>query len=154
MCQCRVHLRAYLAQSRVPAPFAAMAERDAKRLRLAGLIGLKGISTSSLVAVMKKLHEEPVEPMSARQIDKFISDTYAEVGHTIKLPLVKGGCWDWKVCRLDKLMNYFASSSEAYKEMLTSALLASPDGQLSIVLYLDEVTPGAVLRPDNRRKFW
>jgi hypothetical protein len=71
-----------------------MAERDAKRLRLAGLIGLKGISTSALAAVMKKLDEEPMEPLSARQIDKFISETYTAVGHTIELPLVKGRTWE------------------------------------------------------------
>jgi hypothetical protein len=85
-----------------------MAERDAKRLRLAGLIGLKGISTSALAAVMNKLDEEPMEPLSARQIDKFISETYTAVGHTIELPLVKGRTWEWKVCRLDRLMAFFA----------------------------------------------
>jgi len=67
-----------------------MAERDAKRLRLAGLIGFKGISTSALAAVMKKLDEEPMEPLSARQIDRFISETYTAVGHTIELRLVNG----------------------------------------------------------------
>ena len=131
-----------------------MAERDAKRLRLAGLIGLKGISTSALAAVLKRLHEEPLEPLSARQIDKFISDTYIAVGHTIQLPLVKGGTWDWKVCRLDNLMAYFAKDSEAYRQILTAALQASSEGHLNAVVYLDEVTPGNVLRPDNARKFW
>ena len=132
----------------------AMANRDAKRQRLAGLVGLKGISTSGLAAVMKRLQEDPVEPMSARQIDKFIAETYAEVGHTIDLPLVKGGSWAWKVCRLDNLMNFFAKDSAAFREAIISALHKSCDGHLSIVLYLDKVTPGAVLRPDNRRKFW
>ena len=131
-----------------------MAERDAKRLRLAGLIGLKGISTSALAAVMKKLDEEPMEPLSARQIDRFISETYTAVGHTIELPLVKGRTWDWKVCRLDKLMAFFAKDSEAYRQILIAALQSSPEGHLNAIIYLDEVTPGNVLRPDNARKFW
>ena len=30
----------------------------------------------------------------------------------------------------------------------------TPDGPLHLILYLDGVTPGNVLRPDNRRKIW
>ena len=131
-----------------------MAEKDAKRLRLAGLVGLKGVSTSALAAIMKKLHEEPMEVMSERQLNNVIADTYAEVGHTIELPLSKGGCFGWKICRIDKLMAFYAKNSEAYRQMLIAAARASSDGHLNTIVYLDEVTPGNLLRLDNQRTFW
>jgi hypothetical protein len=51
-------------------------------------------------------------------------------------------------------MAFSAKDSEAYRQILIAALQASPEGHLNAIIYLDEVTPGNVLRPDNARKFW
>jgi hypothetical protein len=131
-----------------------MADREAKRRRLASVVGLKGVTAEALAAIMKNLHEQPMEPLSAWQINNFVSTKFREVQHTISLPLEKGGSWDWQVCRLDRLLQCFINESTAFRDVISAALRSSTARELDVVLYLDEITPGNVLRPDNQRKFW
>jgi len=131
-----------------------MAFSAVKRRRLQSLVGLKGITVQALEAVMRNLHDDPIEPLSDWRIKKFIAEQWSEVSHTIDLPLESGGGWAWSVCRLDKLMRYVARDSALYRGVLRAALMNRPGQPLTLVMYLDEVTPGNVLRPDNLRKFW
>ena len=132
----------------------AGAAKAAKRRRLQNLVGLKGITVEALAEVLKRLHDNPQEPVGAWTLRQVVDQAFDEVAHVIQLPLVQGGTWDWRVCRLDRLLNFFASKSPLYRKVLGAALVRSEVNRLNLVLYLDEVTPGNVLRPDNARKFW
>lgn len=100
------------------------------------------------------LTEAPLEPLSAWCINDFIASTYKEVEHVIKLPLTKGGEFSWRICRPDKLIQFLAEGSQQYQQALSCAFDAAAGQRLGAIYYLDEVTPGNVLRPDNKRKFW
>lgn len=127
---------------------------NTKRRRLASVIGLKGITTQALSAVLKKAHEESIGPVSRWQIDSFIKKEFERVRFSLSLPLTEGGAFEWHLCRPDLLIKYFAEECAAFKEALAKAAATAGSRPLGAIIYLDEVVPGNVLRPDNHRKFW
>ena len=132
----------------------ANACKAAKRRRLQQLVGLKGITINALAALIATLHENPQKPVSANTLRRTVDQAYEQVAHVIKLPLLAGGSWDWHVCRIDKLLDFFANQNPIYRRFLGEALACTTDNCLNLILYCDEVTPGNALRPDNARKFW
>lgn len=125
-----------------------------KRRKLRGVVGIKGISTEALVAVLRAAKADDLDITSRWQVQNLVSKEFSKVHHSIELPLVTGGTFAWKVCRVDSLMLYFASESEDFRASLLAALRCAGPRPLSCILYLDEIVPGNILRPDNRRKFW
>ena len=76
-----------------------------------------------------------------------------EMKYVLSLPLADGsGEWQWELCRPNILVARSVERSAALRRLF-SAKLSSPRAPWSIILAHDEITPGAVLRPDNRRKF-
>ena len=72
----------------------------------------------------------------------------------IKIPMGDGKEFTWPVCNVPKLVEYFAEEAPAYRLVMGRAFQLARRDPLAAILYLDEVTPGMVLRPDNHRKFW
>jgi hypothetical protein len=71
----------------------------------------------------------------------------------ISLPTIKGKEWNWSLCRIDLLMQYFVRESDFIKHLFTMAV--RKHGQvLTLITYCDEVTPGDAFAPDNLRKAW
>lgn len=130
-----------------------MSGPESKRRRLADIIGLKRISGTALAALVKSLVDEPLAPLSEYQIGAAINKEFSRVSHCIKVPL-DDGTFDWEVCRLDTLLAYFCEECEPFRKSLIAALVIAAGSPLDAIVYLDEVTPGNILRPDNQRKFW
>lgn len=126
----------------------------AKRRKIRGVVGIKGISTEALVAVLKEAKAQDLDITSRWQVQSLVTKEFGKVHHSIQLPLAEGGTFAWKVCRVDSLMHYFASESAGFRASLLGALERAGPRPLSCILYLDEIVPGNILRPDNRRKFW
>jgi len=133
---------------------AASTERDAKRRRLKEVVGLKGISSEALVAVLRKVKEKKIEPASRWEVHSLLEKEWARVEHTIALPIAGGGSFEWKIARVDLALKYFAQECVNFKVALADAVTQAQGEPLRAIVYLDEVVPGNVLNPVNKRKFW
>ena len=129
-----------------------MDDRHAKKRRLAALIGLKGVTCEALAAILKQVRDDPIEPVSAWCMNKFFQDEFAKVKLDLQLPMGSRKVFTWSVCSVPKLVEYFAAHSRSFRVVMDRAT-RTPE-PLQGILYLDEVTPGNVLKPDNHRKFW
>ena len=65
-----------------------------------------------------------------------------------------GGAFKWEVADVGKLMQYFVDECPPFSEMMASVGGDHPARPLHMVFYLDGITPGNMLRPDNKRKIW
>lgn len=92
--------------------------------------------------------------VSEYSVKAFMKEGFNRVKHTIQLPCQSGEEWEWEVCRVDLLIQVLSAESEHFRLAMKEAVEAAGATPLHGVLYLDEVVPGNVLRPDNRRKFW
>ena len=133
---------------------ASSSDAAAKRQKLKGIVGLKGVSSSALAAILERTHREGIEPASRWQIGSLLKNEFSQVRHTIELELQEGGSFTWEVCRVDSLMQYFVNECETFKQGLAGAVRSARAMPLRTAWYLDEIVPGNVLRPDNNRKFW
>lgn len=70
---------------------------------------------------------------------------------TVTLPLLDG-TFEWTFFSFSKLVSFHAKKNQAFAAALKKALSQSRGRPLNIILYADELTPGNVIRPDNRRK--
>lgn len=126
----------------------------AKRQQLQRLAGLKGVSSAALSKVLGELEGEVVEGLSAWQINKYINTEFQNIQATIELPMADGTRFKWVVCRPDLLVKHFAETCAPFRSALASAVERVGAEALGTIWYLDEVVPGNLLRPDNKRKFW
>jgi hypothetical protein len=134
----------------------AMADRRAeKRRRVASLIALNNVSDTALCSIVARLKEESVDSLTRREIQSVVNKEYAKVHGSVQLPLTKGGPFHWDICRPDSLLSYFIKESPPFKKAVESvAHRAGPRGTpLHLIFYVDEITPGNILRPENKRKF-
>ena len=81
-------------------------------------------------------------------------DVYTQVGRQVKLQV---GCksMDWPIVSFKRALQLLVHSSPHFKQLLAEAFRRQPCSQAdpwSVVLYGDEIVPGNVLRPENRRK--
>ena len=73
---------------------------------------------------------------------------------TVKLPLIAGGYLDWPIA-LPHAWLPCCLRVLAFRDIFMQALARHPcsfQRPWNLVLYLGEITPGNVLRPDNKRK--
>lgn len=150
----RVATRCPCVWGKVVVMAAPSSERDAKRRRLRGLVGLKGVSTEALVSVLADVRDHGAVELSSWQANNFIRTEFGQVKTTVKVPMQEGEDFDWDVCRLDLLLAAFCRDSPRFREEFGEMVRAVGARRLDAVLYLDEVVPGNLLRPDNARKFW
>ena len=129
---------------------------DAKRRRLAKLLSIRGVTAPLLRDILQTLGQDPgPASTSQRAVQDALGERFARVGLTIELPLAGGGTWPWKLASPAELLRQCVESCPGYREMVTRALAKHPNNFQNpwrVVLYVDEITPGSVLRPDNKRK--
>lgn len=142
-----------LATHLVMAASSSAAGPDAKRRRMRGLVGLKGVTTEALARVLADVREHGPLDLSPWQVNSFISSEYRRVSHTLMVPKAGGGHFEWPISRADTLLQYFCDECPRFRDEV-GEVLARGQHSLGAVLYLDEVVPGNLLRPDNKRKFW
>ena len=73
---------------------------------------------------------------------------------TVKLPLIAGGYLDWPIA-LSHAWLPCCLRMPAFRDISMQSLAKHPSSfqrPWNLVLYLDEITPGNMLRPDNKRK--
>lgn len=112
------------------------------------------MTTQALSTILKKLQDERPEPLSAWQVNEFFRKEFLKVSYSTELPVNNGPPFTWKLCRCDLLLAHLCSTSQNYLSAMEEAVAASGTSPLGGVLYCDEVVPGNLLRPDNKRRFW
>ena len=141
-----------------------MDQISAKRRRLAnveGLLEIKelGISHAAWARMLSQISTRPdvlqsIGGMSTEDIRKSVAcleaSSILDVQTTVELPLIKGSVFKWPILSVKGILQKAIDISTLFRDAL-QALLAV-QAPLQIVLYTDELTPGNVLRPDNRRK--
>lgn len=76
------------------------------------------------------------------------------VAQVLKLPTLSGGVMDWTCASIPALMARMVAESPPYADMIETTTRGNSVAKpFRLVVYSDEVTPGNVLAPDNRRKF-
>ena len=109
--------------------------------------------TQQFFNILKQLRGQQV-PEATKSFcrEAAFSEYDNDVALQLKLPLLAGGSFDWDICRPSALVQRCVRASAAMRRLF-ARVPSSPTSPWLIVLAHDEVTPGAVLRPNNKRKF-
>ena len=124
-----------------------------KSRRVAKLLSVSGVTDSALFRILEQLQGQAVPEASRYACRQAARSEYDdEVALQLKLPLLAGGSFDWDICRPSALVQRCVRKSAAMRRLF-ARVPSSPTSPWHIVLAHDEVTPGSVLRPHNKRKF-
>ena len=142
-------------------PATAMSDAIRKRQRDISAIRPIGVTDAALSKTLAALkqHPELLEATGSigrnrKDIIACALDTISPILETHELPLANGGVFEWQTASPAKLLRLFLERCSVFRQMFlenTADKIASHQ-PLSIILYHDEMTPGQVLKPDNRRK--
>ena len=127
-----------------------VASGSKKKQKLAALSGIGGVSDASLSSILAALKEDPTvldDGISARSVGRQAMDAFDTVSTTLALPLENGSVFDWSVAEPRLLLPYLCEASEAFRR-----IMASVEQRYSLILYVDEFTPGDPLHPETCRK--
>jgi hypothetical protein len=123
------------------------------------LYGSCGISHNKIIKLLKKLRDEDdvhdAIAITTHSLRYSLEVVHREVCITETLILESGFGFDWTCVSLTKLLKFAVRESVGFQTILRSLWDTQPctaDSPYSLVIYGDEIVPGNVLRPDNRRK--
>ena len=129
----------------------------AKRRRLTAMTGLMHVTDSQLAFILREVADvvgDDDMKISRWAFGRHVKKEGAKYLSSISLPLVEGKKktkYDWVVCRLDLLLNYFLDGSQFLRDVMQQAVRKCGN-RLTVILYSDEMTPGDAFSPDNKRK--
>ena len=98
---------------------------------------------------------EPQQSLTKWAIHNVLSTQAESVVTHVKLPLMDGGEFSWPIACPQDLLPLCLSECAGFREVFEQALSAQPATfcrPWRLLIYLDEITPGNPLRPDNKRK--
>ena len=87
------------------------------------------------------------EGISRREISREVMLAYDSVSTTLALPLKNGSVFEWSVAAPSLILPYLCEASEAFRR-----IMATVERRYSLILYVDEFTPGDPLHPETCRK--
>ena len=125
---------------------------DAKKRAIGQLLSLRGVNESTVKSIFALLGETPT---TRRGVHAVVSSKADAVRSCIELPLLSGGTFSWPTALPQRLLPQLFRERPAFRAAMQRSLAARPasiNQPWRLVLYLDEITPGNPLRPDNKRK--
>jgi len=131
-------------------------EPPRKRVRLdaSALLGHRGITISSVQAVLDALSDQTGDAFTGAY-QSFREDAHKILDPTmvaeIKLDLTDGTDYKWLVASPQELVRRLLETSDCLKRAFARGK-TSVENPWNIVLYFDEVTPGNIAAPTNYRK--
>ena len=117
-----------------------------KRRRISKLLSIRGVNVSMVSQVIGILEDRAPPRAVVRRVQSQMAE---DVCTTIRLPLTDGTHFDWCVALPQQTLPYLYRECETFRDAVAGA---AERQQWHMALYLDEVTPGNPLRPDNRRR--
>ena len=130
-----------------------MEERQAKLRRLASV----GIAHSKLVALLDKLRNDPLLPsdvVNKQSLSRAVLVLFEELGYTEVLAGTNCEI-TWDCLSFPLVLQYMVKKFKSFRNVAGDLWTKRPCSALnpySLVMFADEVTPGNVLRLDNKRK--
>ena len=120
------------------------------------------VTSASLARILLKIKSNPEALDSIgddvdrvrRKIDAQLLEEVEPVLFTVNLP-VKDGTYKWAAASPPKLLALLLRRCAAYRSMFEEKLQlypSTPESLWGLIVYLDELTPGNIIRPDNARK--
>lgn len=139
--------------------------KDAKRKRLhTSLLAETSVSKSALARLLKKLDDHDalangvLRLSDAEAIRKDLGDAATDFANrqTPSGTLVQSmdllGNLKWHFIEPAALMHVLATDSEEFRNLMVGIMATRGSEHLGIVIFMDECTPGNVMRPDNGRE--
>ena len=116
----------------------------------------RGVSGRELHALLLDIKKSPqvLDAVTDGNVNVWSKDCHKRFRSqmtTVILPLLEG-TFEWTFFSFSKLVSLHAQENQAFAAALKQAMSQSKGEPLKIILYADELTPGNVIRPDNRRK--
>ena len=118
------------------------------------LLAMPGVTLSNLSRITEALYLNPVACRTRRQLGKDLEQRFEHVLRTIQLDLAAGGCVQWPIAPLQTLLPEVVARRPAFRARFIEALAEFPnaiDKPWRMCTYTDEITPGNVLRLDNKQ---
>ena len=126
---------------------------SSKRQRLSCLVSVCDCSGRKLSELVRIAREDEVEGASHQTFSRALLSLFEGVRDHIILLLETGGDFRWVVSHPGLFMAKCLATSESLRHLFAAASPSTPHLPWTLVLSHDEVTPGALLRPDNKRIF-
>lgn len=134
-------------------------ERASKKARQETLLRIdrSSASSSAIARLISHIKDDPavleaITTKSGRQqLSHAVHSQFDDVAVVLQLPMEDGSLFAWPVNDAGKLFKLFVTSTTAYKELMQNAVDRCGH-TLHLILFHDEISPGNVLRTDNKRK--
>lgn len=127
------------------------------RQKLTELKHTGGVTDSALLKIARKIKANPILEggFTHTQLKQAGAGVFDEVRHIEKLRMQDGTEWMWELCEPNLLLSKLVRHSPRLQARYAAALAQFPCSMArpwSMVIALDEYTPGNALRPNNERK--
>ena len=135
-------------------------ERAASALTAAELLAVPGLSRNALCSVARLLRRADAQQATSmlrnhQAISRQLEGDFGHLLRTIPLHTADGGRFDWPITPVQTLLLETLARRDMFRTRFAEALALHPntkDAPWHLAFYTDEITPGNVLRPDNKRK--
>ena len=116
-----------------------------------------GVSTSAVSKILDKVRAHPEilqEQTNTTAINRALMAEFDKVSTTLDLPMDDESMFRWKIIAPQTALKLYTERPGAFRNLMMSVYAKMNSWKpLRLVVYSDEVTPGNVLRADNRRKY-
>jgi hypothetical protein len=133
-------------------------ERAAKVARVSDAVGVGQVGSSTLARIIQQVRDNPQlvdDIRSRRDVDDAMLDVLRHVSCTLTLHTVSGAPYEWVIASMPKLLGYLLTKSEPLSQFMCKAFertMPTPASPWHLILAEDELTPGMLMRQDNKRK--
>jgi len=97
------------------------------------------------------------QPVSRFQVKRAVDAVWNKVGYKQQVILATGRTFDWEIASLPKFLVHLTTVSSGFRNACRQMWEAHPctrENPWRLVVYGDELVPGAILKLDNKRKFF
>ena len=124
-------------------------------------VRIAGVTTSSLHRVLAAVRARPAILQEAaatnsglsKQLQGAIEHSLRDAAATLDLPLDSGGVFSWYMLKPHLIVRVAVKTNTTCRHIVHAAARRCPlAAPWNLILYHDEITPGNVLRPDNKNK--
>ena len=137
-----------------------MAERIATKRRLVRRLAEIGVDSSSVVAIVNCLREEPdllEHGLSRRDLERANNAIFIKVAVSVELSQqLPGKSFRWEFASFQELLAFYCAECPMFRDTVAALHVhnpSSPDNMWSLILYCDETTPSNPLRLDQLKKY-
>jgi len=133
-----------------------------KKQRLSKLLAIcpTGVSDASLARVLASIKDDPnvlndANTKTRAALGTMKREQLFDAAITADLNLQNGDIFHWSIVPPVVLMNMLFQRSLAFSQLYDTLLQSRPcsmDSPWRLICYHDELTPGNIIKPDNRRK--